>query len=964
MKTLTTKLSRWLLMTLTVIMTALLPHLASAQLGSKVVVGYFHNWNNAQAPYHRLRDVNSKYNVINIAFATPVSHGDMNMTFVPTQQSKAEFIADIRALQSQGRRVQISIGGADAPVELKTANDRNNFVATMKTIIDEYGFDGFDIDLEGTSVILDAGDNNFKTPTTSKIANLISASRELTNYYRGQGKNFWLTAAPEVQYVQGGYANYGTAFGGYLPVLYGIRDLLTFVHVQYYNTGTQVALDEKIYAQSTSDFIVSMTEMLLRGFPVGRNTGNMFPALRQDQVAFGLPATGTGAAPAGGYVTPANINRALDYLTKGISYGGQYVTIGTYPNIRGIMTWSINWDKTLNDAWVNNAYAYFSNTGGNISPSTSISSPTNNATFTPGSTIAITATAVDSDGTISKVEFYQGTTKLGEDTSSPYTFNWTNVAAGSYALTTKATDNLGATGTSTVVNVGVGNANPTTSITSPANNTTFTPGTSITISASASDQDGTISKVEFFQGATKLGEDTSSPYSFTWNNVSAGNYTLTTKATDNAGGTGTSQGITVSVSAGCNVAAWNAATQYNGTARVSRSGNIYEAKWWTQGDDPLLKSGPDDVWKLIGPCGNNASPTASITAPANGVQLTAPACVTINVTASDSDGAVAKVEFYQGNTKLGEDTTTPYSFSWCNVAAGNYALTARAVDNLNATGTSGVINIAVNNGGNVSPTTSLTSPANNATFTAGTAIALAATANDTDGTIVKVEFFAGGTKLGEDLSAPYTFSWTNAAVGTYNLTSRATDNAGATGTSAIITISVSTTDNCTTTPQYVENGGYIAGSIVKNAGSRYECKPHPFTGWCNGAAWAYAPGTGLYWSDAWILKGTCSGARSATSEQVLLQEQPSEAFDADGLTMYPNPSVAGQETTITFTFLDDPGMIDFSLRDANGVSVMQIENKVVNRNTFRTTISGLPAGVYIIRIRNAKRSWVKKYLVQ
>src|SRR5687767_7835736 len=80
----------------------LLPALpAQAQLGNRVVVGYFHNWNNASAPYIRLRDVNSKYNVINIAFAVPVAPGDMTMTFEPVQQSKTEFIADIRALQAQ-----------------------------------------------------------------------------------------------------------------------------------------------------------------------------------------------------------------------------------------------------------------------------------------------------------------------------------------------------------------------------------------------------------------------------------------------------------------------------------------------------------------------------------------------------------------------------------------------------------------------------------------------------------------------------------------------------------------------------------------------------------------------------------------------------------------------------------------------------------------------------------------------
>src|ERR1051325_6667723 len=74
-------------------------------------------------------------------------------------------------------------------------------------------------------------------------------------------------------------------------------------------------------------------------------------------------------------------------------------------------------------------------------PSVSLTAPANGANFASGSTIALTATATDSDGTISKVEFLRGgSTLIGSDTTSPYSFNWTNVAAGAYSLTARATD--------------------------------------------------------------------------------------------------------------------------------------------------------------------------------------------------------------------------------------------------------------------------------------------------------------------------------------------------------------------------------------------------------------------------------------------------------------------------------------------------------------------------------------------
>jgi chitinase len=508
--------------------------------------------------------------------------------------------------------VLISVGGADAPVELNTTADKDKFVTSMKAIITEYGFDGFDIDLEGNSVILNSGDTNFKSSTTPKINNLVTAARELTTFFRGQGKDFWLTSAPEVQYVQGGYGNYGTAFGGYLPILYGLRDLLTFVHVQYYNTGSQNALDDKIYGQGTADFIVAMTDMLLKGFPVARNAANFFPALRQDQVAFGLPATGNGAAPAGGYVTPADVTKALNYLVKGVSYGGQYVLNATYPNLRGIMTWSVNWDKSQGNPFVTNAYNFFSTLGTpNTPPTVSLTAPASGATFPAPASITLTANAADANGTVSKVEFYQGSTLLGTDTSSPYSFSWTGVAAGTYSLTARATDNAGAATTSATVTVTVtggttSNTPPTVSLTSPASGATFTAPATIGLTANAADANGTVSKVEFYQGSTKLGEDLSAPYSYSWSGVAAGTYSLTARATDNAGATTTSSAVSITVTGGstggCTVAAWSPTAVYTKDMQASRNGQVYVAKWWTQNEDPLTASCQYCPWQLVGTC--------------------------------------------------------------------------------------------------------------------------------------------------------------------------------------------------------------------------------------------------------------------------------------------------------------------------------------------------------------------------
>jgi hypothetical protein len=102
----------------------------------------------------------------------------------------------------------------------------------------------------------------------------------------------------------------------------------------------------------------------------------------------------------------------------------------------------VNETKLLNS--VPAAPSFTSNSTAMFSPPTiSLTGPMNNANFIAGSTISVAATAADSDGTVSKVEFFQGAVKLGEDATSPYGYNWTNVPAGDYVLSAKATDNAG-----------------------------------------------------------------------------------------------------------------------------------------------------------------------------------------------------------------------------------------------------------------------------------------------------------------------------------------------------------------------------------------------------------------------------------------------------------------------------------------------------------------------------------------
>src|SRR5207302_6211140 len=183
-----------------------------------------------------------------------------------------------------------------------------------------------------------------------------------------------------------------------------------------------------------------------------------------------------------------------------------------------------------------------------------------------------------------------------------------NVAAGSYTLSARATDNRSGVTTSApiTITVGVPNNPPTVSLTTPAPASTFVAPAMHSLAASASDSDGSVTRVDFYQGGTLIGSSTSAPYVGNWSNVGAGSYTLTAKATDNRGAVTTSSPVSVAVTA------------------------------------------------------NNA-PSVSLTSPSTGASYFSPATIALAATATDSDGTVARVEFYQGTALIGSATSAPYT---------------------------------------------------------------------------------------------------------------------------------------------------------------------------------------------------------------------------------------------------------------------------------------------------------------
>ncbi len=336
-------------------------------------------------------------------------------------------------------------------------------------------------------------------------------------------------------------------------------------------------------------------------------------------------------------------------------------------------------------------------------PKVNLSSSSNNV-ITAGS-IKLTATASDEVG-ISRVEFYEGATKLGEDITAPYEqtidFNLTNNGTKTYtAKAFDAANNSASSDPATTVTVNIPDTTPPTiKLSSDASNVVT--ASTIKLTAVATDNVG-VTKVVFFEGTTKIGEDTTAPFEqkvdfLITNN---GSKTFTAKAFDAADNATSSDPVGVVV-------------------------NI-----------PL---GPDTLPPSV-------SLSSSLT------KVTAAGSIKLTATAIDNVG-VAKVEFFDGTTKLGEDSSAPYElaldFAITNNGAKTY--TAKAYDAANNSASSNEVAVAVNILDITAPTVNLSSTSNNVVLPGS--IKLTATATDDIG-VSKVEFYDGTTKLGEDSSVPF-----------------------------------------------------------------------------------------------------------------------------------------------------------------------------------------------------------------
>ena len=226
------------------------------------MVGYWESWGGSR--YVDLKDIDDRYNVIQLSFSNAKNNTDYDMEYNPPwNYTEAEFISEIKFLQNQGKKVLISLGGQNEYHQLDDVNERDVFISSTNAMIDKWGVDGIDIDLEGNS-LEDFKDFTIKTPGNAKIDNFIEALKQImANHYTTHGKKMLLTMAPETFYVHGAFKSSNSNQGAYLPIIEALRDSIDMLNVQLYNSGSMYGLDNRAYEQGTADWVIAMTEMTL-----------------------------------------------------------------------------------------------------------------------------------------------------------------------------------------------------------------------------------------------------------------------------------------------------------------------------------------------------------------------------------------------------------------------------------------------------------------------------------------------------------------------------------------------------------------------------------------------------------------------------------------------------------------------------------------------------------------------------
>ncbi|MEZ5276883.1 MAG: Ig-like domain-containing protein [Opitutaceae bacterium] len=472
----------------------------------------------------------------------------------------------------------------------------------------------------------------------------------------------------------------------------------------------------------------------------------------------------------------------------------------------------------------------------------SLTAPSNGAVFEVGSPVNMTALVNDPART-ARVEFHAGAIKLGQDTSSPYSYSWSGATAGSHAITAWAVETSGAVRESAAVTISVTEVvHLSVSMSSPSDDESIVLGESMNLEAVVTGPTEAIKRVDFYVGSNRIKQELYAPYTATWMPADPGTYALTARVISTTNTTTISAVRTVTVAPPpvtvnlvvpkdqasypfgeaigvealvSDIAETVRVDFFDGSSKIKSEYYSPYAFSWT----PAAAGTHTISAKVFDAAGNtrNSAPVeitvesppdvrVVLESPSAGLSFLVGETVTLRASVSGGSAVPARVEFYRGSTRLGEDSSAPYAWSWKASGVGPASLMARAVSPAGEGVDSPTISVSV-----VEPpvTVSLTSPSEGQVYQFGETVHLAASVSDESRT-ERVEFLADDVKVGDDSSAPFVWDWTPSASGSRDVIARVVEVGGAIRDS---TARVITVDDAT--PLKVTMSTPVDGAVIR-----------------------------------------------------------------------------------------------------------------------------------------------------
>lgn len=468
----------------------------------------------------------------------------------------------------------------------------------------------------------------------------------------------------------------------------------------------------------------------------------------------------------------------------------------------------------------------------NQPPTVTLTSPANGASAVAPGSWTLSANAADPEGRLARVDFLVNGQLVASDTAAPFTATWSNVPAGSYAVTAVAVDQDGGQATSAAATVVVSAPNqpPTVSLTSPAANSTATAPATLTVTAAASDPEGRLARVEFFANGQRFSTVTTAPYTTTWSGVATGNYTLTAVATDDAGLQATSSSVAVTVTP-----ALPPTLQDLDIGAPTTSGSVrYSSGTYTVAGAGLDIIGTSDQFHFVYQpltgdvdvsvrvasfVANNMAARAGLmvreslngnsahafsmvmSALGSGMMIRSATGASIDCFNNGTANAPIWLRLVRSGARFdayrSTDGTAWTLMSTQYVTMAPTVYVGMAVTSRNATEIATaafdhyqVASAPVVPPTNQAPAVTLLTPLNGSTAVAPAAWTVAASASDPEGRLARVEFYVNGQLLGSRTASPFSLAWTGVTAGTYAVLAVAYDQDGASTSSTAAVVRV------------------------------------------------------------------------------------------------------------------------------------------------------------------------------